>query len=446
MDLNKCIEILENKNRLIRIQSEVDLKHELAGVAAQFEGKKVVVFENIKGHETTMVMGMFWNRENLAEIYKCKTIDLPFIINDAIKEAAEIEDPFEYVKNAKAQEVIELEPDLYTIPIPTLALEDGGPYLANSVVIAKDPDTGVRNSSIHRLMVTGKNRFGILMDYGRHLRDYYERAEAKGESLEITINVGVGPSVYIAAVTPSSAVPIDKDELAVATILDGEKLKLSTSKTVEVEGIADAQYIIEAEILPHVREPEGPFGEVTGYYAEQDDRWVVNVRAITRRKNPIASNLLPRKEVWNSAGITVEASIYEKLSNQFPMLKDVHLSHGGSGFYFAVVQLDVPKQGMVKNVILSTFASFPPLQMVVVVNNDVDIYDSDDVLRAMNTRCDYDEDIIVLKGLLGHELNPATKTGVGNKIGYDCTFPVPKTRRYERVKFMEVDPKGIKIK
>lgn len=439
MDLNKCLEILEEKNRLIKIESEVDLKHELAGVAAKFEGKEVVVFENIKGHSTHLVMGMFWNRDNLAQIYNCSAKNLPFVVGDAIDKINSIEKPFEYVENAKAQEVIELEPDLYSIPIPTLALKDGGPYFANSVVIAKDPDTGIRNSSVHRLMLTGKNKLGMLMDYGRHIRDYYERAEAKGQGLEITINCGVSPSVYIAAITPSSAVSIDKDELAVAAVLDKEPVKLCKSKTVGVCGIADAQYIIEAEILPHVREPEGPFGEVTGYYAQEDDRWVVHVKAVTRRENPIACNLLPGKEVWNSVGLTAEANIYQSVSKQIPGIKDVYLSHGGGGFYYGIIQIDPPKNGMAKNAILSTFAAFPPLQMVTAVNSDVDIYDSDDVFRAMSTRCKYDEDIINISKSFGHELNPSTDNGIGSKIGFDCTYPIPKPEAYERVKFKEVD-------
>lgn len=95
------------------------------------------------------------------------------------------------------------------------------------------------------------------MDMGRHLRNYYERAEAKGEPLEITINNGLHPAYFVAATTPSSAAPIDVDELAVASYLLGEPARLCRSKTVSVEGLADAQMIMEAEILPYVREPEG---------------------------------------------------------------------------------------------------------------------------------------------------------------------------------------------
>lgn len=439
MDLKACLVKLEQENRLLRIVTEVDPVHELAGVAAKLEGDKVVLFENVKGYSQPIVCGMLWNRENLACLFDTAAGKLPFLFADAVKNA-------EYekfipigVEKAAAQEVIMLEPDLFAIPTPTLALKDGGPYYSSSVVIAKDPDTGVRNLSVHRLMVTGKSRMTMLMDVGRHLRDYYERAEKLGKPLEITINNGVDPAVYFAAITPSSAVAIDQDELTVAGVLRGKPVTLSHSQTVAVEGIADAQLIIEGEILPTIRETEGPFGEVTGYYGPADQRWVVNVKAITSQKDPVIQTLLPGKEVWNSVGLMAEASIFQTISKQVSGVKGVYLSHGGCGFYHAYVQMDPPRKGMAKNAIFATFAAFAPLQMVTVVNSDVDIFDAEDVQRAMATRFLPDQDLVLLPKSFGHELNPATEGGFGAKIGFDCTYPLPKSPDYERVAFQEVD-------
>jgi 2,5-furandicarboxylate decarboxylase 1 len=293
-------------------------------------------------------------------------------------------------------------------------------------------------------MVTGPDRLGLLMDAGRHLRDYYERAEAKGRPLEITISNGVAPAYYVAAITPGSAAPIDVDELAVASYLLGEPARLCKGLTVDAEGVADAQMIIEGEILPNVREPEGPFGEVSGYYALRDDRWVVRVKAITHRREPVFHTLLPGREVWNSVGLGVEASLFQTLNRQVAGLKDVYLSHGGS-HYHAIIQMDPPREGMSKNAILAAFAAFYSLQMVTVVNSDVDIHDAEDVERAMVTRCRPDRDIIVIPGAFGHELNPATDDGVGAKMGFDCTYPVPKPPKYQRVAFQAVDLKEYEI-
>ena len=381
---------------------------------------------------------MWWNRDNLAAIFDSTAEELPFLFAKAVQSLSN--NPVEpvIVEDASAQQVTMEEVDLSKIPVPTLALKDGGPYFSNCVIIAKDPDTGVRNTSVHRLMVTGKNRLGLLMDVGRHLRDYYERAEAKGQSLEITINNGAHPAYYVAAITPSAAAPIDVDELGVASYLLGEPAKLCKSKTVDVEGIAEAQMIMEAEILPYVREPEGPFGEVSGYYATREDRWVVNIKSITMQKNPVIHMLHLGKEVWNSVGLGAEANLFQTISKQVKGLKKVYLSHGGS-HYHAILQIDPPRNGMAKNAILAAFAAFPALQMVTAVNSDVNLYDAEDVERAMVTRCRPDKDIIIVPDCFGHELNPATDDGVGAKMGFDCTYPVPKSDRYEKVAFKEVD-------
>ncbi|MGN1032112.1 MAG: UbiD family decarboxylase [Intestinibacter sp.] len=438
MDLKDCLNKLDEAGKLAHIKSEVDVYHEMAGISAKLEGKQVLLFEKLKGYDYPVTTGMWWNRDNLATIFDSTAEELPFLFAKAVQSLSN--NPAEpiIVEDAPAQQVTMEEVDLSKIPVPTLALKDGGPYFSNCVIIAKDPDTGVRNTSVHRLMVTGKNRLGLLMDVGRHLRDYYERAEAKGQPLEITINNGAHPAYYVAAITPSAAAPIDVDELGVASYLLGEPAKLCKSKTVDVEGIAEAQMIMEAEILPYVREPEGPFGEVSGYYATRDDRWVVNIKSITMQKNPVIHMLHPGKEVWNSVGLGAEANLFQTISKQVKGLKKVYLSHGGS-HYHAILQIDPPRNGMAKNAILAAFAAFPALQMVTAVNSDVNIYDAEDVERAMVTRCRPDKDIIIVPGCFGHELNPATDDGVGAKMGFDCTYPVPKSDRYEKVAFKEVD-------
>lgn len=235
------------------------MKYELAGIAKKMECKEVLLFEKPKGFDVPVLIGLMWSRDNLGRIFNKSARELPFYIGEPFAEwRARTEDPDVrpvVVENAPAQE-IRLEPvDITTLPTPILALEDGGQYLSNSVVIAKDPDTGVRNASIHRVMITGPNRLAMLMDSGRHLRDYYERAESQGKSLEITINNGVSPAVTMAAISPSGAAPADMDELGIASVLLAGTRAVMKSLTVAPEGIADAQFIIEGEIfLTHVNQ------------------------------------------------------------------------------------------------------------------------------------------------------------------------------------------------
>ncbi len=438
MDLKDCLKKMEQAGRLSHVATPVDAVHELSGVAAKLDGGKALIFDHVKGYDYPVSTGMWWNRENVAPVFDTPADQLSGLFAQAVASLRQNPVAPETVENAPAQAVIMPEADLGKIPVPTHALLDGGPYFSNCVIIAKDPDTGVRNTSIHRLMVTGKNRLGLLMDMGRHLRDYYERAEARNEPLEITINNGVHPAYFVAATTPSSAAPIEVDELAVASYLLKEPARLCRSRTVAVEGIADAQMILEAEILPHVREPEGPFGEVSGYYAARADRWVVHVKAITMQKNPIIHMLHPGREVWNGQGLGIEANLFQTISKQVKGLKKVYMTHGGS-HYHIVLQMDPPNNGMAKNAIMAAFAAFSDLQMVTVVNSDVNIYDAEDVERAMVTRCDPAKDIVIIPNAFGHELNPIVENNMASKMGFDCTCPVPKPAAYTRVSFQDVN-------
>jgi 2,5-furandicarboxylate decarboxylase 1 len=438
-DLQACIRWLEQTGNLTRVTSPVGLEHELAGVAHRLEGGKPVLFEQVRNSRFPIFTGLYWNRSMLAGIFGCPVERLSFLLSEAV--AAWRQNPVApvVVNQAAAHEVTMDTPDLRCLPAPTHALDDGGAYLDCSAVIAKDPDTGVRNLSIHRMMIAGPQRITMLMDMGRHLRDYYERAERQGKPLEITISNGVDPSVYMAAVVPSSAAPIETDELGIASQLLGRPVELVRSRTVEAEGIANAQFIIEAEILPHVREQEGPFGEVAGYYAQQDNRWVVNVKSISHRKSPVFHTLIPGKEVFNSVGLMGEANIFNLVSRQVPGIKAVYLPHGGCGFYHAVVQIKKVFEGSQRNALMATMAAFPALKQVTIVDDDVDIYNPEDVEWAMCTRFDPANDILLVTKALGHELNPVTKDGLTTKIGFDATAPFPMPSQYRRVKFQPVE-------
>ena len=183
-DLQSYVDYLDEANLLIRVKSSVDSDLELAGVAKKFEGGKAVLFENVKDRDYPVLVGLYWNRSTTAGMFGTTSERLPFVLSDEI--AAWRKNPMEpvIVESGPANEIIEEDPDLSTLPIPRHAEDDGGPYLTSSVVIAKDPDTGVRNLSIHRMMVTGERRFTLLLEEFGHVMDYFKRAEARGEALE----------------------------------------------------------------------------------------------------------------------------------------------------------------------------------------------------------------------------------------------------------------------
>ncbi len=158
-DLQACVRFLEEHNHLVRVKSAVDQDKVLAGIARKFEGDKAVLFENVKGQDYPVLVGLYWNRPMLAKLFGTTSEQLPFVLSEEI--GAWRKNPMDpvIVDSGPANEVIEAQPDLARLPIPHHAEKDGGRYLTSSVAVAKDPDTGVRNLSIHRMMVTGRAAF-----------------------------------------------------------------------------------------------------------------------------------------------------------------------------------------------------------------------------------------------------------------------------------------------
>ncbi|MBT8367228.1 MAG: UbiD family decarboxylase, partial [Deltaproteobacteria bacterium] len=325
-ELTSCIEYLEKIDRLVRVKSSVSSKYELAGIAKQFEGQKCILFERVKGNKYPVFMGMLWNREIVGKLFGMSKEKIPFAIAEAIGSWNKKKDhlPSRIILNGPANEVIEEDVNLYKLPIPVHALKDGGRYFDSSVVVVNNPETGIANTSIHRLMVTRKNRLTFLIDPGRHLGAYLDITESKNKPLPVTINNGVGLAPWLASIIPGQG----DAKYTIAHHIIGRPIHFIKAQTVDVPAYAEAQFVIEAEILPHAREAEGPFAEVTGYYASRDKRWVMRVLAVTRQKNPVFHSLLSGQEVWNAVGFTAEARIFNIVKQKIPQLNAVYLDHG----------------------------------------------------------------------------------------------------------------------
>jgi len=445
VDIKKCISYLEKTGNLIRVKSEVDPKYELAGIAKKYEGNKCILFEKVKGSRFPVFMGLLWNREIIGNLFNAPKEKVPFVIGAAIgawrKDKTAL--PSKILEKGPANEVILIKDfNLYDLPVPVHALDDGGPYFDSSVVVVNDPETGIPNISIHRIMITGKDRVTFLIDPDRHLGAYLDIIEKKGRPLEVTINNGIGLAPWLVSAIPAQG----PGKAVIANHIISRGIDFIKAQTVSVPAFADAQFVIEAEILPNVREPEGPFAEVTGYYGKRDNRWVMRVKAITHQKNPIFHSLLSGQEVWNAVGLTAEAKIFLTVKKEVPDLKAVYLPPGGCGFYGVVIQLEKSKEGVQEKAILETFKAFPSLQWVVAVDTDVNIYDPIDVEWAFTTRFNAKKGFIILEDQTGHILNPMVEGGLVTKVGIDATAPYPKTSTFERVKFKDVNLKDYVIK
>lgn len=442
-DLARIIDDLDQQGRLIRVRSDVDPVHDLAAIAAQYEpGARAVLFERVKGRSAPVFTGLYWSRNLLAALLRRDEKTLPQYVATCIENWQRRPVAPIVVDGGPVLETRQSRVDLNKLPIPTHALDDGGAYFDAGVVIAKDPETGVRNASIQRFMVKNRNTLTVNIDAGRHLELYLDKAAKRGETLPLTINVGVGPGLHFAAATPSEAAPPDTDELGIASEFHGAPLELVAGTKSDVEMVAHAMYALECEIVPGETAPEGPFAEVTGYYALREPRPVVHVKAIHHRTSPIFQTIISGAEVFNSVGLLGEANVLNLLQRQVPGARDVYFSHGGCGFYHAVVQLSQKRAGWAKQAIMATFAAFPPLKMVTVVDDDVDIRNPSDVEWAMATRLDPASGIMVIDKVFGHGLNPSFPDYLGSKVGFDATRRFPFEAVHHRASFKSVSLDG----
>lgn len=445
-DLGAIIKTLDRRGRLVRVRSEVDPAWQLASIAAHFEGRpQAVLFEKVKGSRYPVFTGLYWSRELLADLFGRPEHALPQHVSQCIRNWQQRPVDPVVVDTGPVLQVTEPRVDLSKLPVPIHAERDGGPYFDAAVVIARDPETGVRNASIQRFMVVGKDRLAVNIDAGRHLETYLEKAARLGQSLPFTLNVGVGPGLHFSAATPAEAAPIDTDELGIASEFHGEPLQLVRGTTSPVEMVAHAMFALECEMVPGELHDEGPFAEVTGYYATVAPRPLVRVNRMHRRRQPVFQTILSGVEVFNSVGLLGEANVLALLQKQVPGVKDVYFSHGGCGFYHAVVQMAQKRAGWAKQALLAAFAAFPPLKMVTVVDDDVDIRDPADIEWAMATRLDPAKGILVIDNVFGHGLNPSFPNYLGAKVGFDATRPFPHTPNYDRAKVRPTSLDGLDL-
>lgn len=476
-DLRSALELLKNMpNELIETDVEVEPMAELSGVYRHIGAGGTVmrptkegpamIFNNVKGHpEAKVAIGVLSSRKRVAALLDCKLEELGKKLYESVAYPVP---PVLSTEPALCQEVVHkaTDPDfdLYKlIPAPTNTPDDAGPYITLGMCYATHPDTGKSDVTIHRLCIQGKDELSIFFTPGaRHIGAMAERAEQLGQKLPISVSIGVDPAIEIGSCFEPPTTPLGYDELAVAGALRQEPVKLCKCLTVNERAIANAEYVIEGEVIPNVRVQEDQnshtgyaMPEFPGYTGPASSQcWLIKVTAVTHRKNPIMQTCIgPSEEHVSMAGIPTEASIYGMIEKAMPgRLQNVYCPSAGGGKYMAVLQfkkITASDEGRQRQAALLAFSAFSELKHIFIVDEDVDCFDMSDVLWAMNTRFQGDVDIITIPGVRCHPLDPSNSPdfspsihnqGIACKTIFDCTVPFHLKDRFKRARFMEVDP------
>ena len=472
VDLRSAIECLkQTPGQLLVCNEPVDPNAELAGVYRRVgagtpvepptkEGP-AMLFENAQGYDIPVITGVLASRKRVAQLLGTEPEQLPHHLLKALESPVSAEmtsdpnPPCQEVVHDKGIDIMKL------LPAPTNTPLDAGPYFTMGLIRAEDPETGEADVTIHRLCVQGKDRLSVYFVPGRHIDQFRIKAEKAGEPLPVSINIGLDPAIYLAACFEPPTTPLGFDELSIAGGLRKRAVELTPCVSVKAKSLARAEIVLEGEILPDERIREDiqsntgfAMPEFPGYLGPaKKDLPVIRIKAVTHRRNPIMQTIVgPGLEHTSLAGIPTEASILRLVETGMPgKLLNVYAHEAGGGKYLAVLQFQkssAADEGRQRQAALMAFAAFSELKHVILVDEDVDIFDTNDVLWAMTTRYQGDVSTVFIPGVRCHPLDPSQtpqfspsirESGVSCKTIFDCTVPYHLKGEFKRAPFADMD-------
>jgi 4-hydroxy-3-polyprenylbenzoate decarboxylase len=449
-DLRDFIAQLEHKGELLRIRHPVDPYLEMTEICDRTlrAGGPALLFENAKGFDIPVLGNLFGTPERVAagmgaesvsslrEVGKLlaflKEPDPPKGMKDAWQKLPVFKKVLDMapkiLKRAPCQQQV-LEADdveLGRLPIQTCWPDDAAPLITWALVVTRGPRKERQNLGIYRQQVLSRNRVIMrwLAQRGGAL-DYQDwQIKNPGEPFPVAVALGADPATILAAVTP---VPDTLSEYAFAGLLRGSKTELVQCRTIDLQVPASAEIVLEGHIHPGEDALEGPFGDHTGYYNEQERFPVFTIDCITHRDNPIYHSTYTGRPPDEPAilGVALNEVFVPILQKQFPEITDFYLPPEGCSYRMACISMNKQYPGHAKRVMFGVWSflrQFMYTKFIIVTDDDVNVRDWKDVVWAITTRMDPARDITLVDRTPIDYLDFASpESGLGSKIGMDAT-------------------------
>lgn len=477
-DLRKVLaELQQHDGQYHETDVEVDPDAQLAGVyryigaggtvARPTQEGPAMMFNNVKGfNDTRVLIGLMASRKRVGLMFHHDYQTLGQFLNEAVTKP--VWPKMVEEKDAPAHEVIHRATDedfdiRKLVAAPTNTPRDAGPYITVGVVAGSSMDKSKSDVTIHRMVLEDKDKIGIyIMPGGRHIGAFAEEYEKANQPMPITISIGLDPAITIGATFEPPTTPFGYNELGVAGAIRQQPVELVKGVTVDENAIARAEYTLEGYIMPNERIQEDinthtgkAMPEFPGYDGDANPALqVIKVTAVTHRKeNPIMQSVIgPSEEHVSMAGIPTEASILSLVERAIPgKVLNVYNPPAGGGKLMTIMQIhkeNAADEGIQRQAALLAFSAFKELKTVILVDDDVDIFDMNDVIWTMNTRFQADQDLMVLPGMRNHPLDPSERPeydpksirfrGMSSKLVIDGTVPFDMKDQFERAQFQEV--------
>lgn len=429
---------------LLRIKEEINPKFEVSGILAKLEKEDkypLVILErvgNLKGRLShyPVVTNLFAHRERAAVAVGTspRRVALDFSQREfngvaPVKVSAGRAPVKQIVKRGR-------EVDLGDFPVLTHHTKDSGAYITGGVMTCKDPDTGVYNLAIQRMEIKGRAKTGVYMYKASHNAYIYRKYERMGKPMPVAVTIGHHPAFGIGS---QSTVAYGESEYDIIGGLMGEPVQLTESASWGKDFLipARAEIVLEGVVRPKVREPEAPFGEFTGYYGPQIDNSVIEFCALNRRADAYYHDIfVGHPDNVIPGGFAIEAGIYRAVKAVVPGVTNVHMPLSGCCRFYAYVQMKKELEGEG----LSALTALPvkhSVKHLIVVDDDIDIFDEKEVWWAIATRTQWDKDIRIIPGMKGVALDPSSVDGISAKVVIDATKPAPPAVFAERLDIPE---------
>jgi 2,5-furandicarboxylate decarboxylase 1 len=409
---------------VVRVTEPVDRVGELQAITEELERRNahpILVFENVRDSVLPIVTNVLASRAALAYALGTTRSDLREVYTRKLNElipATVRERPVDGGATFVGDDA-----DLARLPIPTYFPNDAAPYITSGLTVAHDPDGDGMTMGFHRYQLKGPRKLGVSLHSKRRMFEFHRRAEEAGQNLPVALCIGLHPAFALGALSyPQSGV----SKLDVVGGLLGEPVELVRCATIDVNVPATADIVVEGEILAGAREPEGPFGEFTGYFSERSTQNVFVVHAITIRPGAWYQSIAGGRAAdhVSSLGLAREGAIANSLRRTIPNVVDVAVPNSGCSSFLAFVSIRQTRAGEAKHAIAATLGTDHYLKGVVVVDEDVDVQSEKDVFWAIATRCRFDRDLVTIADSMGTVLDPvATDAGLTSKFGIDATRP-----------------------
>jgi 4-hydroxy-3-polyprenylbenzoate decarboxylase len=460
-DLRDFIAQLEKMGELKRIAIEVDPKLEMTEIADRVlrTGGPALLFENPKGHTMPVLANLFGTVKRVALgmgeddpsrlrevghlLAFLKEPEPPKGLRDAWEKWPVMKQVLNMapkeVRSAPCQEIVweGADVDISRLPVQHCWPGDVAPLVTWGLTVTKGPHKKRQNLGIYRQQVIAPNK--LIMRWLAHrggALDFREHQLAHpGEPFPVAVALGADPATILGAVTP---VPDSLSEYQFAGLLRGAKTEVVKCLGNDLQVPSSAEIVLEGVIHPGETALEGPYGDHTGYYNEQDHFPVFTIERMTMRRDPIYHSTYTGKPPDEPAilGVALNEVFVPLLQKQFPEITDFYLPPEGCSYRMAVVSMKKSYPGHAKRVMFGVWSflrQFMYTKFILVTDDDVNVRDWKEVIWALTTRVDPARDTLLVENTPIDYLDFASPvSGLGSKMGIDATnkWPGETTREW----------------